>query len=327
MKAISAYLLFFLIPALTGAQNLIPNSGFELSLKPVKSVFAGNIDWASPWFPAGKGSPDLIKNGEAPYGEQNAAGGNQFAGIILYDRDNSEFREYLEVKLIRPLKPAEEICFRLKVSAADRCRYFTDALGFSLTTDSLLNNTWSTIRREPEMRTRKFEALSDTTESWQQIELKYTATGGEQFLTIGNFRNDASTGLQTNFKESYLKLAYIYIDDIFLGPCNPEVSGESQPVVEHLPGGSEVLPASRLHVPNIVTPNGDGFNDVFFIYGLPRYSRLTIFNQNNNKVYFSNNYRNDWDGSGLDSGNYRYELALPDGNIISGPVDVVRRKQ
>jgi hypothetical protein len=66
---------------------------------------------------------------------------------------------------------------------------------------------------------------------------------------------------------------------------------------------------------------------VFFIYGLPRYSRLTVFDQKGKKVYYSNNYRNNWDGSGLESGNYRYELALPDGNIISGPVDVLIRKQ
>jgi gliding motility-associated-like protein len=324
------YTLFIItqfIPLVSG-QNLLPNPGFEFSLKPVKSRFAGNIDWASPWFPAGKGSPDLIKNGEVPYGNQQAAEGNQFAGIILYDEENPEFREYLEVKLLRPLRPDEEICIRFKISAADRCRYFSDALGFALTTDSLLSNTWSVIRREPELSTRQFAPLNDTAEIWKQLEFVFKAKGGEKFLTVGNFRNDASTGLQGNFKEAYLKLAYIYFDDFFLGPCKPEdsLNTEIHPVRENLPGGEE-LPASKLHVPNVVTPNGDGFNDVFFIYGLPRYSRLTVFDQKGKKVYYSNNYRNNWDGSGLESGNYRYELALPDGNIISGPVDVLIRKQ
>ena len=70
------------------AQSLIPNGSFELSLKPVESKFSGNIEWASPWFPAGTGSPDLIRNVEVPFGHQNAADGNQFAGIILYDEDS-----------------------------------------------------------------------------------------------------------------------------------------------------------------------------------------------------------------------------------------------
>jgi gliding motility-associated-like protein len=327
VKFICTLFILFGLSHLAKSQNLIPNPGFEFSLKPVKSRFSGNIDWAAPWFPAGKGSPDLISNSEVPYGKQKAAQGNQFAGIVLYDQDNAEFREYLEVKLIRALRPDEKICLRLKVSAADRCRYFTDALGFALSQDSLLSSSWTVIRREPELNTRQFDAISDTSEAWKLLEFNYTARGGEKYLTIGNFKNDASTGLLGNFKEAYLKIAYLYIDDLFLGPCQEadSVNNEIQPIQENLPGGEE-LPASKLHIPNVVTPNGDGFNDVFFIYGLPRYARLTIYDQKGKKVFFTNNYRNDWDGSGLVSGNYRYELALPDGNIISGPVDVLNRK-
>ena len=317
------FLLYFV--SSIRAQELIPNGSFELSLKPVKSNFSGNIEWASPWFPAGTGSPDLIRNGEVPFGHQKAADGNQFAGIILYDQDNPEFREYLEVKLSRAMQPEEKFKLNLKVSAAESSRYFTDALGFAFTKDSLLAKNWNVIEREPELRTRKFKALSDTSDSWQDLELEYTAKGGEHFLIIGNFSLDAATGLQPNKKNSYFKISYLYIDDLKLISLNERIEDILNPVKADLPGGEE-LPASKLHVPNVVTPNGDGFNDVFYIAGLPRYTKLSIFSSEGKLLYNTNNYRNDWDGSGFKTGNYRYELKLPDGNIITGPIDVVKRK-
>jgi len=321
-----SYLIF--LSTVISAQNLVPNGSFERSLKPIKSKYAGSIEWASPWFPAGKGSPDLIKNNDVPNGKQAALDGNQFAGIILYDADNAEFREYLEVRLIRSLLPSEEICLRVKISAADDCRYFTDALGFALTNDSIRVKNWRTIPRDPELKTRKFSSISDTGATWQAIEFKYVAKGGEQFLTIGNFRNDAAIALQPNNRNSFLKLAYIYIDQVYVGPCiekTLDTNSEIHPVISG-GGEQEELPASMLHVPNVVTPNGDGFNDVFYVAGLPKYSKLNIYTKKGVEIYSTTNYKNDWDGHDVPSGNYRYELALPDGNVISGPLDVVRKK-
>lgn len=317
------FLLFF--ATCVNAQNLIPNGSFELSLKPVKSKFSGNLEWASPWFPAGLGSPDLIRNGEVPFGHQQAADGNQFAGLILYDEDNPNFREYLEVKLTRALQPGERINLTLKVSASDNSKYFTDALEFVLTKDSLRRDDWFVIPKEPQFSVRKFKSISDTSEAWLSLEMNYEAKGGERFLTIGNFRKDGSTGLQPNKSDAFFKISYLYLDDISLVPSDPEQNITIQPVLQKLPGGEE-LPASKLHVPNVVTPNGDGFNDIFYIEGLPRYSKLKIYSNSGLLLYSDKNYRNDWDGTGLVAGTYKYELKLPDGNIITGPIDVVKRK-
>ncbi|WP_242926419.1 gliding motility-associated C-terminal domain-containing protein [Pontibacter vulgaris] len=50
-----------------------------------------------------------------------------------------------------------------------------------------------------------------------------------------------------------------------------------------------------LFIPNIITPNGDGLNDVFFIHGLTEDDwELTLFNRWGNKVYHTGNYKNDW---------------------------------
>lgn len=64
-------------------------------------------------------------------------------------------------------------------------------------------------------------------------------------------------------------------------------------------------------VPNVITPNGDGINDDFYISGLENGTKLTIFNRWGDVVYTSNNYNNDWDGGNLKDGVYYYVLNLP----------------
>ena len=66
-----------------------------------------------------------------------------------------------------------------------------------------------------------------------------------------------------------------------------------------------------LTFPNIITPNGDGFNDNFVIKGLQDgaypVNRLVIYNRWGKKVYDRNNYVNgDFKGEGLPDGVYYY---------------------
>jgi gliding motility-associated-like protein len=66
----------------------------------------------------------------------------------------------------------------------------------------------------------------------------------------------------------------------------------------------------NLKVPNVFTPNGDGFNDLFAIKDLEYYmsNEIAIFNRYGKKVYSRNNYQGDWDGGNLRDGVYFYVL-------------------
>jgi gliding motility-associated-like protein len=68
--------------------------------------------------------------------------------------------------------------------------------------------------------------------------------------------------------------------------------------------------STDLVIPNIITPNNDGKNDVFKIVGLESYpgSQLLIFNRWGNEVYRADNYKNDWNGGGLAEATYYYIL-------------------
>ena len=76
-------------------------------------------------------------------------------------------------------------------------------------------------------------------------------------------------------------------------------------------------PVNESVIPNVITPNGDGHNDVFIIENLIRDCDLAIFDRWGNLVYHSSNYDNSWDGkkadgTQLESGTYWYVLKFPD---------------
>ncbi len=62
-------------------------------------------------------------------------------------------------------------------------------------------------------------------------------------------------------------------------------------------------------IPNVISPNGDGLNDVWVINGLAKSgSSVKVLNRWGNMVYETANYGNNWKGIGLPDGTYFYEV-------------------
>lgn len=60
-------------------------------------------------------------------------------------------------------------------------------------------------------------------------------------------------------------------------------------------------------VPNIITPNGDGLNEVFRFTGLgPGPWQLQVYSRRGRLVYQQENYQQDWEATGPTEGLYYY---------------------
>ncbi len=72
-----------------------------------------------------------------------------------------------------------------------------------------------------------------------------------------------------------------------------------------------VDPQCAIIVPNVISPNGDGQNDVFFIEGiLASKSTVRIFNRWGQMVFEKQNYQNNWAANDLPDGTYFYEVLV-----------------
>ncbi len=81
-----------------------------------------------------------------------------------------------------------------------------------------------------------------------------------------------------------------------------------------------------IEIPNVFTPNEDGINDSFKIKGIEKGNWfLIIYNRWGNKVYYSDDYRNNWKGLNAGSDVYYYILSNPEKNrIYKGTVRVIK---
>ncbi len=90
----------------------------------------------------------------------------------------------------------------------------------------------------------------------------------------------------------------------------------------------------NLIISNIITANGDGFNDVWNVQNIEFYpnNHVTIYNRNGMEVYEMNGYNNSWNGSyndgQLPDGTYYYVLEFPDEDkTFNGAITIVSEKK
>lgn len=81
----------------------------------------------------------------------------------------------------------------------------------------------------------------------------------------------------------------------------------------------------HVYVPNVVTANGDGVNDVFKINALENFpdNKLVVFNRWGKQVHSVSNYKNDWKPDNS-AGTYYYVLTLADGRTYNGFFQLIK---
>ena len=82
--------------------------------------------------------------------------------------------------------------------------------------------------------------------------------------------------------------------------------------------------------PNVFSPNGDGFNDLWILPEPASFSTciLTIFDRSGMRVFEMKGYDNSWDGTWngkrLPEGTYYYVMGCPDRPAVTGHLLIAR---
>lgn len=145
-------------------------------------------------------------------GYQWPATGNAYAGIIIGYQQFFEGREYMQGELSQPLVAGIEYQLQMKCAFRDSV-HNSNAVGMYLSASPNLpmpspDNSLA-IPVTPQFN----PPVTGDSLNWTLVTGSYTAVGGEQYITIGNFRNNANTvGLGYNIPQQVQ--AYMFVDDV-----------------------------------------------------------------------------------------------------------------
>ena len=222
--------IFLWLPALVMcAQNLVINGSFETKSYCPSNYNQQTLNTIAGWWQATDGTPDYFNacsdKAGVPnnvFGQQPAKDGEAYAGFVTYSVSNKRnYRESLQTKLNRPLVAGEMVCIELYVSAADYCNYVTDGIGILLSEKKVESNLQSELAYVATMSNPRLNMLDESKE-WQLLSDIYTAKGGEEYLTIGNFKTDKELKVIRRTADmndkGYGTWSYMYVDDVKVRP-------------------------------------------------------------------------------------------------------------
>ncbi|MEI6489443.1 MAG: T9SS type A sorting domain-containing protein [Bacteroidota bacterium] len=237
MKALLCFIFcIFYFVGKTESQNLVPNYSFEVY--DTCPTGGNQIYYATPWFQPciyyynntreassseyfNSCSSNFATIPSNNFGYQYAKTGNGYAGIHLHP-DTANIREYIEVPLLDTLIANKNYCVQFYVSLSDTSNQAVSNFGAYFSRDSLLDSTYyhAIDYVTPQVENPLTNMLNNKT-NWTLISGSFIATGGERFLTLGNFHNNANTNFQIIMPSLYYAVAYYYIDDISVIYCDP----------------------------------------------------------------------------------------------------------
>ena len=220
--------LFFGLSAfnLFAQENLVQNGSFEATEGKIKKIgaIANATGWSSPTaVQADLFVPGKVLEINVPdnmYGKEDAKEGSNYAGIVAFSVGNKVPRSYIMSKLSTPLKKGMRYCVKFNLSLADGSKYASNQIGVNFSKKQFGTEDKAIIKDVAHvLHANNDNKKINQTFNWDQVCGIYEATGGEKFITIGNFYPDDKTSSETNRKNKDLKInqivaAYYYIDDV-----------------------------------------------------------------------------------------------------------------
>lgn len=224
------FCLFFTITSFNVfSQNLVPNGSFEVysqcpdpaTLDPMpNSVIELATGWNNPtgwspdYFAACVSETSGYNVPNSGWGFQNARTGNAYAGLV--SMAETDAREYIQTELTESLIAGKQYSVTFYVSFSHISTYASNNIGayFSNTPVSVAHS-W-VLPYTPQISNNPFTNPLTDTLGWTEVSGVFTAQGGEKYMTIGNFNDDASTDTtdMPYLPSPAWNGSYHYIDDV-----------------------------------------------------------------------------------------------------------------
>ena len=214
------------------SQNLAPNYSFEdTTMCPaIYAEFGGYVTKWAGGFPAYfspycSDSPagGMPKN---DIGYQYPHSGHAYAGIYTfidsaYDSFYANLRDYLQDSLISPLKAGIKYYVTFYVNLADSEKYACNSIGAYFSDSALAYHPSRRVKSflTPQIENDTANHLTDKI-NWMKVSGSFIAAGGEKYIIIGNFKDDAHSDTvfvnSPAHKENIWTNAYYFIDDVIV---------------------------------------------------------------------------------------------------------------
>ncbi len=216
----SAFALFLFGYFQCNGQNFVQNGSFEVSYSCPDSH--SQLDSAIGWKNPTAANPDYFHFCSGTNcqncvpanfnGFQAPSCGQAYIGLFTYHPPNS-YRGYAQTKFISPMVQGAQYLISFEVSLGDNHSTAISNIGayVSMVPISRQDNL-PFSQYQPQVKNPSSKILDDKT-GWQIISGNYTATGGEEYLTIGNFRPDNLTNFDA-LPNGTDPRSYYFIDNV-----------------------------------------------------------------------------------------------------------------
>jgi len=213
--------------------NLVPNPSFEVY---VNCPSGSKQPPPPPWIYPTNVTPSYANSCTnssicgVPYngfgGGQNyqyARSGSAYITIGFYSKNfaNNQGRTYIQTKLNDSLQAGKYYIAGYYINLANTVKYATNNAGVLFTNNSIYVDTISTpfgfLNASPQIINFGNPIIKDT-QNWVKISGVFKADGGEKYITIGNFKNDIQTKIDSTLKG--LNANVSLVDDVFVIPLD-----------------------------------------------------------------------------------------------------------
>lgn len=205
-------------------QNLIVNPSFEdFTILPDDlgqwnrcvgwNNVSGSFDWpcGSPNYLHTMAGSSLIELPATVFGEIEPYDGNAVMGAVVWHNSTENFREYISQELSEEL--IVDNCYHLSFQISNGIQDGLELggsgiseLGIYFSVEPPVQIGKDPIDVEPQLIIE--EVLYE--EAWVQVQFAFTAEAPYKYITIGNFKSDEETEVETNIYPLYISANYFY---------------------------------------------------------------------------------------------------------------------